>query len=272
MNVLINLLKEFLFISPKLKFLKMLSRRTLRNSWSIFLVRSKTGPLLMSGSTTFMYIGSFERGVVDVLECLFNFLGRGLFVDVGAYVGFYSIFAAKRGWRVLAFEPNPVSLVLLKYNITMNNVGDFVSVVGKAVGERTDVADLTLGVVPSWSSLTSYIPQSAVLGKVKVEIVPLDLMLENLTEGPLVIKVDVEGAGLSVLKGALKSINKFRPYIIFEVHRTDEIIDELKGIILLKRLGYIFGLLEQKRSVENFVLLACPYEKGCPCGVEALHV
>ncbi len=84
-----------------------------------FLVRSKTGPLSMCGSTTFMYIGSFERGVGDVLECLFNFLGRGLFVDVGAYVGFYSVFAA---------------------------------------GERTDVADLTLGVVPSWSSLTSYTP------------------------------------------------------------------------------------------------------------------
>ena len=40
----------------------------------------------------------------------------------------------------------------------MNNVGDLVSVVGKAVGERTDVADLTLGVVPSWPSLTSYTP------------------------------------------------------------------------------------------------------------------
>jgi FkbM family methyltransferase len=79
----------------------------------------------------------------------------------------------------------------------MDSVGDLVSVVGKAVGKRTDVADLTLGVVPSWSSLTSYTPQSAVLGKVKVEIVPLDLMLENWMEGPLVIKIDVEGAGLA---------------------------------------------------------------------------
>jgi len=271
MNILINFLKEFLFISPKLRLLKMLNRRTWTNSLRIFLVRSKTGPLLMYGSTAFMYVGSFERGVVDVLECLFNFMGRGLFVDVGAYVGFYSVFAAKRGWRVLAFEPNPVSLVLLKYNVMMNGVVDLVDVVGKAVGERTDVAELTLGVVPSWSSLTSYIPQSAVLGEVKVEIVPLDLMLENWTEGPLVIKIDVEGAGLSVLKGALRSINKFRPYLIFEVHRTDEFDDELKGIILLKRFGYIFGLLEQ-RSVKNFVLLACPYEKGCPCGVRALHV
>jgi len=271
MNTLINFLKGFLFISPKLKLLKMLSRRTWTDSLRVYLVRSKTGPLLMCGSTTFMYTGSFERGVGDVLGCLFNFLGRGLFVDVGAYVGFYSVFAAKRGWRVLAFEPNPVSLVLLKYNIMMNSVGDLVSVVGKAVGERTDVADLTLSVVPSWSSLTSYTPQSAVLGKVKVEIVPLDLMLESWTEGPLVIKIDVEGAGFRVLKGALRSINKFRPYLVFEVHRTDEFVDELKGIILLKRLGYIFGLLEQ-RSVKNFVLLACPYEKGCPCGVRALNI
>jgi hypothetical protein len=153
----------------------------------------------------------------------------------------------------------------------MNSVGDLVSVVGKAAGERTDVAEQTLGVVPSWPSLTSYTPQSAVLGKVEVEIVPLDLMIENWTKGPLVIKIDVEGAGLSVLKGALRSINKFRPYIIFEVHRTDESDDELKEIILLKRFGYIFGLLEQ-RSVKNFVLLACPYEKGCLCGVRALHV
>jgi hypothetical protein len=52
MNVLINFLKGFLFISPKLKLLKMLSRRTWTGSLRVYLVRSKTGPLLMCGSTT----------------------------------------------------------------------------------------------------------------------------------------------------------------------------------------------------------------------------
>ena len=68
--------------------------------------------------------------------------------------------------------------------MVMNSVGDLVRVVGKAVGERTNVAELALGVVPSWSSLTSYTPQSAVLRKVKVMIVPLDMMLENWTGVP----------------------------------------------------------------------------------------
>jgi len=49
-----------------------------------------------------------------------------------------------------------------------------------------------------------------------------------------IIKIDVEGAGLSVIKGALKTISKDKPIIFFEVH------DELEGQALevLRALGY----------------------------------
>jgi len=65
-----------------------------------------------------------KRMFCKLLSALFKKYGPGLFVDVGAYVGLYSVLAAKFGWRVLAFEPNPLSLLLLKYNLLMNRVNN----------------------------------------------------------------------------------------------------------------------------------------------------
>jgi len=56
------------------------------------------------------------RGCIGVLIQLF---GPRIVCRRGRLCWFYSVFAAKRGWRVLAFEPNPVSLVLFK--IQYNN-------------------------------------------------------------------------------------------------------------------------------------------------------
>jgi FkbM family methyltransferase len=66
---------------------------------------------------------------------LLRTLRHGVFVDVGAYVGFYTVFAARHGWRVVAFEPNPINVILLKYNISLHGVGDRAIIVSKATGD-----------------------------------------------------------------------------------------------------------------------------------------
>ena len=76
------------------------------------------------------------------------------------------------------------------------------------------------------------------------EVVSLDFVL-NCVEGPLVVKIDVEGTGR--IEGTLRC-ERFRPYIIFEVYRFDE-FDKVKGVTLLS--GYVFMLL--KWELENFI-------------------
>jgi hypothetical protein len=66
------------------------------------------------------------------------------------------------------------------------------------------------------------------------------------------------------LRGARKIIEGFRPFILFEVHRTFDEEDEIHALKMLKDLGYDFVVMEP-RSKRNFIIYAYPREKGCLC-------
>ena len=103
--------------------------------------------------------------------------------------------------------------------------------------------------------------------EVVVEVVTIDSVLESLSVKDvdnLIMKVDVEGFGLRVLRGAMKTIERFRPFILFEVHRTFDDEDEIHALKMLKSLGYSFVVVEP-RSRRNFIVYAYPMEKGRLC-------
>jgi FkbM family methyltransferase len=175
--------------------------------------------------------------------------------------------AARHGWRVVAFEPNPINLILLRYNIALHGVGDKVVIVDKAVGDVHGWARFSISSSPSESSFTKYLRDEIRLLDIVVEIVTIDSTLESLgvkDVDNLVMKVDVEGFGLRVLRSARKIIEKFRPFILFEVHRTFDEEDEIHALKMLKDLGYDFVVMEP-RSKRNFIIYAYPREKGCLC-------
>jgi FkbM family methyltransferase len=198
-------------------------------------------------------------------------LGRGVFIDIGAYVGFYTVLVARHGWRVVAFEPNLISLILLNYNVALHGVRDRVVVVDKATGDVHGYARFSISSSPSESSFTKYLRDELRLLDIVVEVVTIDSILESLGIGDvenLVMKVDVEGFGLRVLRGARRSIEKYRPFILFEVHRTFDEEDEIHALKMLKDLDYGFVVVEP-RSRRNFIAYAYPREKGCLCCEQA---
>ncbi len=67
--------------------------------------------------------------------------------DVGANVGQYTIFAAKRGIRVVAIEPMPHNLMLLVHNISLNGIEDRVIVLPLAIAEQTSPSRMQLSSV-----------------------------------------------------------------------------------------------------------------------------
>mgnify|MGYP000689842134 CR=1 FL=1 len=54
-------------------------------------------------------------------------------VDVGAYIGKYTIFACKRAEKVIAIEPIPVNFAVLKQNVRLNFCESKVFLVNKAI-------------------------------------------------------------------------------------------------------------------------------------------
>ncbi|WP_420415634.1 FkbM family methyltransferase [Roseibium sp.] len=136
-----------------------------------------------------------ERDEHKLLE---PYLGNGkVFVDIGANIGSYSIFAAQKGAEVLAVEANPHTAAKLKFNIRANGLEN-VKVVETAVGPKEDT--LPLWLEPSnygFATLVKDLTTGEWAGNWSptfVDVKPLtaitdDEMLTRID----VLKVDVEG-------------------------------------------------------------------------------
>lgn len=141
-------------------------------------------------------------------------------IDVGAAFGFYTILASKRvsqQGRVVAIEPQPDSFKMLNKNIKLNKLTNIVTL-NYAVSSRKT----TLKLYSSYSTIQERAGQS-LQSYIEVSADNLDNLLRQLDIDQVNwIKVDVEGAELEVLKGAVGILSRSRDIALFvEVHSPD---------------------------------------------------
>lgn len=158
--------------------------------------------------------GYYEPSTVRVIE---HFAKAGMvFIDAGANIGQYTLLAAGLGASVHSFEPDPETFPLLEYNVSTNNFTN-VCLNRCALSERCETAAFYLGRPDkvAWSSLRRSAGASA---SCFVECQSLDHYMEQHTIRHVdLIKIDVEGAELCVLRGAsLALLQKPKPYVIVE--------------------------------------------------------
>jgi hypothetical protein len=156
----------FLFVRPVKRIVKRFIKRILMRrpyvfgSWNVFMDYNRDViALLVDGSRYYDYTWRYrgEENIIKLFKCLLKMLEYGVFVDVGTYVGFYTVLAARHGWRVVAFEPNPINLVLLRYNIALHKIGDRVVIVDKAAGDVHGYARFQIASSPSESSFAKFL-------------------------------------------------------------------------------------------------------------------
>jgi FkbM family methyltransferase len=130
-------------------------------------------------------------------------------LDAGASVGSYALLFGQ--WvrphgRVYAFEPAPDSREALERHIALNGIADVVVPVGKALSDRAATASFVLAGLHGISRLAlAHEPASAI-----VETTTIDEFCERERVRPDLIKIDVEGAELAVLRGARETIRARR--------------------------------------------------------------
>lgn len=139
-----------------------------------------------------------------------------VFYEIGANIGFFALIGAKlvgHSGQVYAFVPSPQSINLLRKNITLNDFQN-VEVQQTAVLDRDGLTTFNLSRDSGKSSVGTV---SSHVESIQVPSVKLDTWLENHAP-PDVLKIDVEGAEIGVLKGAMTTIKRFRPLMLVEVH------------------------------------------------------
>lgn len=140
-----------------------------------------------------------SSGISDDERFLRDFLKPGdVVVDVGANIGTYAIASAIRvgaGGRVYAYEAHPKTVEFLRQNVELNDLNHVVSVIHCAAGAEAGEAFFS----NQRSDDQNCILEGAACG-IRVPVRTLDSLLSG--QSVDLIKIDVEGFELMVLRGA----------------------------------------------------------------------
>lgn len=147
-----------------------------------------------------------------------HFPHGGTFVDIGANVGNHSLYVAgfMAPAKVIPFEPNPLAYKLLIANIAMNGFLDVFDLSQLGVGLADRVADGFAMVEQPRNLGGSRMREGAQEGEGGgLQVVVGDDALKS--ESPDMIKVDVEGMEMMVLRGLQQTIARARPILLLEI-------------------------------------------------------
>lgn len=164
-------------------------------------------------------------------------LKHDVVVDVGAHVGVFSIKAAAVASKVISIEPDAYNFKLLSFNIRLNHLKNLI-LVNSAVADYDGDAKLYLHSQSGMHSIMSARAPTSV-HSVNVKVRKLDTIVKELNiERIDFLKIDVEGAEFYVLKGALNTLKKHRPFIVMEYHQNLSGTAKSKILDLLENLNY----------------------------------
>jgi FkbM family methyltransferase len=150
------------------------------------------------------FSGEFETGTTTIASALVQ--PSDTVLDIGANIGWFTTLFASRlrgGGRCIAFEPNPETFRLLEDNCTMNGSGPAVVLrnIGLADAPGTLQLHMFQGLGSGRASLSNLGRKDATT--VDIPVITLDDALAEINVGAVdLIKIDVEGAEMKVLRGA----------------------------------------------------------------------
>lgn len=191
--------------------LRAAGRRVLAASVARSLAAEVEGLTLRGTIQHRSYLERLQRGLAEpfTAQLLAEATGAGTsFVDVGAFLGYYTLRAAAAGARVVSVEANPATRVLLEANLRRNRLEDRVVVQPFAVSDRRARVEYFIG--DGDQSSSGLAPNRSNPRALVVETRPLD----DLVEGADVVKIDVEGAEVQALAGMSRLLAGTRPMTI----------------------------------------------------------
>lgn len=165
-------------------------------------------------------------------------------LDVGGWRGFFGgVMALAGASPVYIFEPTPANCTQIRRMIELNPELS-IELVEAALSQEEGLLEFVLMPESSMGKLsTSSFQEYNQSGrKIQVRTAALDgLLAAGKIRPPSVIKIDVEGAELLVLRGASKLLAIYRPTLFMEIH-SPQLAHDCRA--LLEATGYEVQVLE----------------------------
>lgn len=160
-------------------------------------------------------IETFHTKERDTLAWIETFAAEDIFVDIGANVGMYTLWAAKtRGVKVFAFEPESQNYGVLNLNLFLNQLSEQVSAYCMAISNRAGFDSFYLQRFETGGSCHSFgEPLDPNLKRVNAKFrqgcfaAPLDDLIEaGVVPPPTHVKIDVDGLEHHVVAGMAETL------------------------------------------------------------------
>jgi FkbM family methyltransferase len=155
-----------------------------------------------------------QTAVVDTLR------PGDVFVDVGANVGFFGLLAARKvgpAGHVLAIEAVAEVAEAARTNARLNDFAHM-QVLVAAASDHEGTTELMLAQHPGGATISPDDVPPDLVGRRVVPTVTLDdLVTSGQLPPPAMVKIDVEGAEMAVLRGMSGILREHRPAILCEL-------------------------------------------------------
>lgn len=212
---------------------------------------------------------TYEPAVMKLLHEVFSKHKRGTFLDIGALYGYFACYVGKLSpeVKVVAFEPSLRSALVIEKNLELNCIGngsvervalasenrqqDFLGKTlikdqintGKSYQSKLfqveqplqqkvrESGDGRVSIAAWFSHSLSHLLRlaSGWNHKEVVNCVVFDERYPALSDGPVVVKIDVHGAEVSVLRGMRRYLSEKVDVLFLEMHRDDMLVEGTHG-------------------------------------------
>jgi FkbM family methyltransferase len=149
----------------------------------------------------------------------------GIFLDIGAHIGYYSLYMLPLVKAIYAFEPDPRARAWLTSNLSTYPNAYIVPV---AVGARSGRASYVLSRNPDTSHLSS--DCSSDENVVEVDVVTVDEFVTRYSLRVTAIKIDVEGFDIDVVAGARETLSSQAPLVLTEAKPEDTLFQLISDL------------------------------------------
>lgn len=187
-----------------------------------------------------------HHGLRYLPEKILAWIRDTVFVDAGAFVGDSTLVFLKYSPRMVwAFEPSPPNQAAFRETMRLNGVEeDLVRLFPQGLSDKPATIHFSAQ-ARSDCSLTGK-------GRCTAELVPLDSLTPPTRIG--LIKADLEGMGMSMLRGALQTIKRDKPVLALSIyHNADKFLNTYPFLCSLG-LDYEYKILSLCPPWENHEL------------------
>ena len=198
---------------------------------------------------------TFSDKEPETLEWIEKIPKGSVLWDIGANVGIYSCYAAKRGIKVFAFEPSVFNLEILARNILLNELTKQVIIVPLPLSDKLNFDTLNMTNTNWGGALSTFGKEYSFDGKqmkVVFKLPTVGISMDNAVNflkisQPDYIKMDVDGIEHLILKGGLPILEDVKGLIIEINDNFREQSENANSI--LKEAGFF---LSEKRHENTF--------------------